>query len=1202
MKTREINIINYFLSLKILKLIILEIYKYNKINSGSKLQKDECIKPEYNNKENNYYNFLIKLKDELINETNMFYLKDITKKYRIKTLDKEYNKFRVKVENCLLKNENLENMLFKHISYTNDFLIESDSDNISIYSNKNIEIEGDDKSVISTNSSISIKPLEKFHFKNPDIIQEKNIKYGSLYKKMNINNIKFWIQEINAEGLLLIFKNNKTINRSVFSTFINKKDLYDEQFINKIIPEFHNYTHYKNNPEKNNNIFYPTESKNYITSIYTKPFLKPYKKLYSSPSFSVSHKYYIHLDQNIKSLKKEIKIPFIFDEIKEIECELITNKGTIYCNLYLKESFLIIKNNKTKVSNPKDLHLFSSNQYIEKEKLIIIPYIHIKEIITRRFLYMYQACEIFTIDNKSYLINFFDRGILIDKFYAELKLIYPNIQNKIVENVREYFEYKNFINDWYTNKINNFYFLNLLNKYSSRSYNDLQQYPLFPWIFIRYPEIFFENKKYHLIASLQKNNPKVILINKRLYHQYSRLFQYPISAQNEEKREELEKKFDKSFQNFKSHFNTHYSTNSSIYYFLVRISPYTEGHIKFQGGQFDKTERMFFGPDNFLKIAEISKDNREPIPEMFYFYEMYLNMNYNYFGYSNIKKKYFNNVIFSDEKISPFEFVYLNRALLNSEFISENINLWINNIFGIKQLDLGDNDKVRSSCNIYSWYSYEKIFRKYYEKYKINKENKITKSQIFKTPKKLRYNLNQTGYDSSDDDFIIDNNNIKEQLITINLFGQCPVEILKKYLSQKGKNSNKINSLILKKEREIHNNENEKFKKFEIDSKILYISYDNNSDYIIYITNKNIVYVITKKNFSEKYKFSLIGNFIPLTSSITINYNNCETIIISNIMEEKIILAEKGKLKYQHKILDIPTCLCKKDSEYFFIGTINGFIQRIKILFQKRKDNQNEIESITDEKYIIGHKHKLVRDIIYNNSLNIIISLGDDNRIFIRNEELYEALTIIDLSLYLNQNILNSSVKNIYNCCDDFFYGNKILFNNFDTLYYINDIYGDVISFTLNGLPISKKNLKENNNCFSPYLIYIYDEFRFFYLNLFTKQIIEINPVNFDEIFFTYALDNINIDDKNEIKALFYNEKTKIFNIWIRKEKEIEIIDYNLNEQFDKIKIKDINIEKENLVKTLSKKQKMDRFAQNIFKTTIHFASSKKNKNKNPIS
>ena len=144
--------------------------------------------------------------------------------------------------------------------------------------------------------------------------------------------------------------------------------------------------------------------------------------------------------------------------------------------------------------------------------------------------------------------------------------------------------------------------------------------------------------------------------------------------------------------------------------------------------------------------------------------------------------------------------------------------------------------------------------------------------------------------------------------------------------------------------------------------------------------------------------------------------------------------------------------------------------------------------------------------------------------------------------------------------------------------------------------------LLENKNYFSPYLIYIYDEFRFLYLNILTKQIVELNPVNFDEIFFTYDLNKLKIDDKNEIKALFYNEKNKRFNIWIRREKEIQIIDYNLNEQFDKINIKDIDITKENIIKSISKKQKMEKFAQNIFKTTIHFASSKKNKNKNPIS
>ena len=133
---------------------------------------------------------------------------------------------------------------------------------------------------------------------------------------MNINNIKFWIKEINIEGLLLIYKSNRTINRSIFSTYINKDDLYDDTFINKIIPEYHNYTHYKNNSEKNNNILYPTQLKNYITPIYTKPFLRPYKDLYNSPYFSESHKYFIHLKQEMDIKTKKIKIPFIFDEIK----------------------------------------------------------------------------------------------------------------------------------------------------------------------------------------------------------------------------------------------------------------------------------------------------------------------------------------------------------------------------------------------------------------------------------------------------------------------------------------------------------------------------------------------------------------------------------------------------------------------------------------------------------------------------------------------------------------------------------------------------------------------------------------------------------------------------------------------------------------------------------------------------------------------
>ena len=396
-------------------------------------------------------------------------------------------------------------------------------------------------------------------------------------------------------------------------------------------------------------------------------------------------------------------------------------------------------------------------------------------------------------------------------------------------------------------------------------------------------------------------------------------------------------------------------------------------------------------------------------------------------------------------------------------------------------------------------------------------------------------------------------------------------------------------------------------KKFTIkDSKIIYISYIKESNHIIYITDQNILYVINKKDFSEKYKFTIIGNFIPLTSSIIINYNNCENIIISNIMEGKIILAERGKLKYQHKIQDIATCLCKYDSEHFYIGTMNGFIQKIKITFSKNKDDLDEISSIVDGKYIRGHYYKLVREIIYVETLNILISLGDDNRIFIRNEEFYEVLTIIDLGFYLNQEILNNNNKNISNCNSDLFYGNRILFNNYDTLYYINETSGNVLSFTINGLKISQKNLSNlsnisNNNSFSSYLINIYDEFRFLFCDCLKKQIVEFNPTNLNEIFFVYDLNELKEDKDNEIKGLFYNEENKCFNIWIRKGKDFEIKNACLNEQFDKIQIKDNFISKETVIKENTKKLKMEKFAQSIFKTTISFSSSKKNMKKHQI-
>ena len=65
LKTREISNINYFFSLKSLKLIVYEIYKYNKIIGNTINKKEDLNIKNGENECKNYYSFLIKLKNEI---------------------------------------------------------------------------------------------------------------------------------------------------------------------------------------------------------------------------------------------------------------------------------------------------------------------------------------------------------------------------------------------------------------------------------------------------------------------------------------------------------------------------------------------------------------------------------------------------------------------------------------------------------------------------------------------------------------------------------------------------------------------------------------------------------------------------------------------------------------------------------------------------------------------------------------------------------------------------------------------------------------------------------------------------------------------------------------------------------------------------------------------------------------------------------
>ena len=123
-----------------------------------------------------------------------------------------------------------------------------------------------------------------------------------------------------------------------------------------------------------------------------------------------------------------------------------------------------------------------------------------------------------------------------------------------------------------------------LNKYATRTYCDLSQYPVFPWLIVKREQID------QILGYLETEHKE----NDKMKDEF-RDMRYPISMQTEEKREEMIKKYeDDEVQDedpeeeeknkkikFHSHFNSHFSSPAFVYYYLMRLNPYLKHFIQF---------------------------------------------------------------------------------------------------------------------------------------------------------------------------------------------------------------------------------------------------------------------------------------------------------------------------------------------------------------------------------------------------------------------------------------------------------------------------------------------------------------------------------------------------------------------------------------------------------------------------------------------
>ena len=197
---------------------------------------------------------------------------------------------------------------------------------------------------------------------------------------------------------------------------------------------------------------------------------------------------------------------------------------------------------------------------------------------------------------------------------------------------------------WQKRQISNYDYLMQLNTIAGRTYNDLTQYPVFPWVLCDYTS-----------DTIDLNDPTV-------YRDLSR----PIGALNASRLDKILERFE-TFEDAeipKFHHGTHYSSAAYVLFYLVRLEPHTSQFLKLQGSKFDHADRMFFSiAQTWHNVLHASGDVKELVPEFFYMPEFLLNRNKTYFGKRQASGVALDDVVLPPWAKSAHDFVRINREV-----------------------------------------------------------------------------------------------------------------------------------------------------------------------------------------------------------------------------------------------------------------------------------------------------------------------------------------------------------------------------------------------------------------------------------------------------------------------------------------------------------------------------------------------------------
>ncbi|XP_054442524.1 neurobeachin isoform X3 [Pteronotus mesoamericanus] len=313
----------------------------------------------------------------------------------------------------------------------------------------------------------------------------------------------------------------------------------------------------------------------------------------------------------------------------------------------------------------------------------------IRAVFSRRYLLQNTALEVFMANRTSVMFNFPDQATVKKVVYSLPRVGVgtsyglPQARRISLATPRQLYKSSNMTQRWQRREISNFEYLMFLNTIAGRTYNDLNQYPVFPWVLTNY-------ESEELDLTLPGN-----------FRDLSK----PIGALNPKRAVFYAERYEtwEDDQSPPYHYNTHYSTATSTLSWLVRIEPFTTFFLNANDGKFDHPGRTFSSVARSWRTSQRdTSDVKELIPEFYYLPEMFVNSN----GYNLGVRE--DEVAVNDVDLPPWakkpeDFVRINRMALESEFVSCQLHQWIDLIFGYKQRGP---EAVRA-LNVFHYLTYE---------------------------------------------------------------------------------------------------------------------------------------------------------------------------------------------------------------------------------------------------------------------------------------------------------------------------------------------------------------------------------------------------------------------------------------------------------------------------------------------------------------